>query len=770
MSTLLLAPYNDSMRLGQGYNSFLQLPCLGNAVGIDNEVLVGQKKFPGQSQTVSYSSSFVEKISEVVRSMNISAGSSIMTGSVAVSGGGSSVDEIKFAESDLNAVFSAKVVNQTRTLRDNVKFNIVKIANMTSAKFHQVYGDCYISGFIEGGDLHGIVSIKALDASRKQEIKSALRSQFNGSQQDWSPAAGGTMTEALRHTEVTVTVNWSGGGTIKPSGEEWTIESLVRAASSFPEKVAKCPQRTWAILTRYDTIPNFVEHANSQEPPISVQRYEGIQRYTSELLDMYIEYKYNLLIVNDAIRHPDKYQISLRPDFIDVTVDDLVKERKKLKREMVKIVKYIEDLNANPTEASKLQLKDDIQEPELWRARLPMRKERVETSTAQVALDNLISGIPIVTPASSQASTSSSLNDAISTAGKLQGVSADLEETQKTLQTTSADLQTEKQKSTRVSADLEETQKTLQTTSADLQTEKQKSTRVTAELEDQKQASTTLQAAVDKKAEELRVEKLRAAELEKCLTIPVKSVPYDENNKLPTPITQCAITHAVTHPEKIGDFFFAASWVTGAAQATVYPQTVIPIETYLDINDIPSCFTLWHNTTYIRSVTVDYQSGKTVQHGNFLMNTRTVFKLEQNDNILAVRIESHTKREFGGNRIVDGLTLVSNRGKALKIMCPDEKTGGDELAWIAPTGYRFLGFWSQSGSALDRLGVIWARIPSKRKQGFDGNDPKADLGKGPSPEEIAKRKKEIEQAKKVEESRGKLLKEVKTDGQGKFKK
>lgn len=38
MSALLLVPYNDSMRLGQGYNSFLQVPCLGNAVEItDND-------------------------------------------------------------------------------------------------------------------------------------------------------------------------------------------------------------------------------------------------------------------------------------------------------------------------------------------------------------------------------------------------------------------------------------------------------------------------------------------------------------------------------------------------------------------------------------------------------------------------------------------------------------------------------------------------------------------------------------------------------------
>ena len=245
---------------------------------------------------------------------------------------------------NLVGAYAVKVTNQTRKLRDDVEFNAVDIPNMDSQKFHQVYGDCFISGFIEGGDLHGIVSIKALDASRKNEIKSALKGQFNGSTSDWSPGSTKNLNDALQQTEVTVTVNWSGGGLVKPSGEEWTIESLVRAASSFPEKVAKCPQKTWAILTRYDTIPNFVEYANRPGQAISVRRYETAQRYTSELLDMFMEYKSNIVIVNDAIRHPEKYQISSRNDYVDLSIDALVTERQKLKQEMSKIVKQIEIL------------------------------------------------------------------------------------------------------------------------------------------------------------------------------------------------------------------------------------------------------------------------------------------------------------------------------------------------------------------------------------------------------------------------------------------
>lgn len=106
MSRLLLVPYNDSMRLGQGYNSFLQTPCIDRAVQIDSEDVV---KVVGGPQIVSYSSRLVNRISDVARSMNISPAASIKNGSLEVPGHHVSIDEVKFAESDFNAVVSVRV-------------------------------------------------------------------------------------------------------------------------------------------------------------------------------------------------------------------------------------------------------------------------------------------------------------------------------------------------------------------------------------------------------------------------------------------------------------------------------------------------------------------------------------------------------------------------------------------------------------------------------------------------------------------------------------
>lgn len=114
MAGLLLIPYNDSMRLGQGYNSFLHTPCVYDAVKIVpanrytlEDMAEGAAAPHPPAQTVSYSSHFVDKVSEVVRSAGVSAGSVIKSDSLGSSNTAS--NRRKIAESDLNLVVSVKV-------------------------------------------------------------------------------------------------------------------------------------------------------------------------------------------------------------------------------------------------------------------------------------------------------------------------------------------------------------------------------------------------------------------------------------------------------------------------------------------------------------------------------------------------------------------------------------------------------------------------------------------------------------------------------------
>ena len=129
-----------------------------------------------------------------------------------------------------------------------------------------------------------------------------------------------------------------------PASEEWTLEGLLRVASSFADSVASVPQRTYAILSRYDTVPTFVEYASALEGGLEIRRYESVQGFTSDLLDTFLEYKTNLLCLNDAIAQPSKYDKVDRSDAMRLEIETLVEHRKEMKRKMKDIVRIIHQL------------------------------------------------------------------------------------------------------------------------------------------------------------------------------------------------------------------------------------------------------------------------------------------------------------------------------------------------------------------------------------------------------------------------------------------
>ena len=103
--------------------------------------------------------------------------------------------------------------------------------------------------------------------------------------------------------------------------------------------MANVPQRTYAILSRYDTVPTFVEYASGVN--LEIRRYEAVQSFTSDLLDTFLDYKTNLLLINDVIKQPSKYQPADHPKAVAVEIKDLVQARNDAKREMRNIVDMI---------------------------------------------------------------------------------------------------------------------------------------------------------------------------------------------------------------------------------------------------------------------------------------------------------------------------------------------------------------------------------------------------------------------------------------------
>lgn len=109
----------------------------------------------------------------------------------------------------------------------------------------------------------------------------------------------------------------------------------MRAASSFPSRVAACPQRTWAILTRYTNNRSFVKWA--KENNIQVPDFAPVQDYTSELLDSYMEFKSNLTRLQDVMAHQSRYRVSKCENPVYLDIRSLVKERELIRAKMRKI-------------------------------------------------------------------------------------------------------------------------------------------------------------------------------------------------------------------------------------------------------------------------------------------------------------------------------------------------------------------------------------------------------------------------------------------------
>ncbi|CCO33674.1 hypothetical protein BN14_07759 [Rhizoctonia solani AG-1 IB] len=375
MNSLQLAPYNESMRLGQGYNSFLQLPRVHRAVIVDPKSVTVDKapSTNGVAQVVSYSSRLVSKLSEVTRTMNITSGASIKAGAVTISGNQTSIDETKFSAADINAV-----INQTMRLSDNPQFNVIRGVG-DEQKFHQVYGDSYISGFIEGGEFHSIVSIRVLNSSRKEQIISSLKRKLgNTDPKSFTITSNKTSTFAseMKETETSIFVNWCG------ETQPWSLDTVFNAASAFPNRVALNPQRCWAILTRY---PHNLSFHSSALKSIPIRNYANVNPYAADLLDDYMEYKANLLNIKSVLDEPIGYVLGPGSQPVDVRTEALLAARRKMKEQMGKIVDEIELLNNNPSSLSVVMKNSTIESAEVWATRLPKRKTGQSTVTGSPA-------------------------------------------------------------------------------------------------------------------------------------------------------------------------------------------------------------------------------------------------------------------------------------------------------------------------------------------------------------------------------------------------
>ncbi|EON69945.1 hypothetical protein W97_09210 [Coniosporium apollinis CBS 100218] len=368
-----LAPFKNSMRLGMGFNSYTQNVCVDDAVIITSTVTIEEKQ--NGSQNVTYVSDFIDKFSDITDSMNISGSVEIKYGPIAGGGKGSYLDVDKFKESDINFMIKVDVVNQTiETDKRTTKFN--RIPNSKPANFNAVYGDSFISGWQEGGVFHGIVSMKVLDKSKLTEIKADahVALEVGAGSVKANAAVELAKSNLTKNTEITIWVNWSGGGQIKKEEELWTIDSLTAAAARFPALVAKTPQYTHAIVTKYTALRSF--HVTFGD--ISPLSYENAAAFTNLFFVEYRQLFKELTRVLEGVSH-EKIEFvptdaaRRLPDAFEASMEGLLEARSDAFAQMNAINTLVDQIEMNPAIVKTFNKKNPAPyvDPVHWKLRIP---------------------------------------------------------------------------------------------------------------------------------------------------------------------------------------------------------------------------------------------------------------------------------------------------------------------------------------------------------------------------------------------------------------
>jgi hypothetical protein len=109
------------------------------------------------SQSVTFSTRAIDNVSDIMDALNISASMSIKYGTIHGNGNASFVNESKVLDSQLNYVVSVQVNNNSPPQTDIMEFQ--PINELPPDKFTEVYGDSFISGFVEGGNFNAVISV-----------------------------------------------------------------------------------------------------------------------------------------------------------------------------------------------------------------------------------------------------------------------------------------------------------------------------------------------------------------------------------------------------------------------------------------------------------------------------------------------------------------------------------------------------------------------------------------------------------------------------------
>ncbi|QPC58046.1 hypothetical protein HYE67_000277 [Fusarium culmorum] len=297
---------------------------------------------------------------------------SIKYGSIGGAGKGSFVDSDKFKESGLNFFISVKVINQSINIKDALVFQGLPSVDQTN--FRSVFGDCYIAGFLEGGEFNTLVSMKVVNKAKAMSTK----------------ADGPAMDNPI--------VDGDGCQISRPCGQ-YTSTYLARPSGILILNSA--------ILTKYESLRSFMA---LKPPALTPMYYENASIYTNALLDAYMDYKNvsntinsYLSIQTDQAQHiyrtigtqlsdiqagnkrlqawdakvtefttNDKIDENLYEHPFEATNKGLDLARRSCRFQMIKIVNEVDAVEKNPAIAANEKRPEAYQSTIVFRERMPV--------------------------------------------------------------------------------------------------------------------------------------------------------------------------------------------------------------------------------------------------------------------------------------------------------------------------------------------------------------------------------------------------------------
>ncbi|KAF7317726.1 hypothetical protein MKEN_00860400 [Mycena kentingensis (nom. inval.)] len=279
-------PYNSTMRVGMGYNSFTQETCARDVVKPalatskpNNITLAAQSTKP--LDQVHSSAQFVSRFGDLLEAFGVTPAAYIKNDGSRAAEYAQFLNVDHFNGHHIHYLIRVLAAREVPCSPELIEFDVISAAAAEPAK---VYGDSFITGFLEGGELVALISVKLRRPSEENIAvgKCRLEGQVG--------LVFRVATAATAAGEVdgeTTTIVWRKCGLGMDAPNQWTPQSVREEVMSFPKNAFANPVRLGPVLSKYTTLKSFLTSK------IKVPEYEKSGAYirAASLLEDYLEYK-----------------------------------------------------------------------------------------------------------------------------------------------------------------------------------------------------------------------------------------------------------------------------------------------------------------------------------------------------------------------------------------------------------------------------------------------------------------------------------------------